>query len=77
MLATTAMKQVNGDDAGDSSPQPNAQMEIVQDGVAYSLGRAEVGKWYKCIFTKINNCAKFKCGFNKHSMRFHTPVLEN
>lgn len=58
MLVTTAMKQVNGDDAGDSSPQPNAQMEIVQDGVAYSLGRMEVDKWYKCIFTKINNCAK-------------------
>lgn len=36
MLVTTVMKQVGDDDAvaNDSSPQPNAQMEIVQDGIA-------------------------------------------
>lgn len=38
MLVTTVMKQVNdaaaAAAANDSSPQPNAQMEIVQDGIA-------------------------------------------
>lgn len=57
MLVTTAMKQVN-DDTGDSSPQPNAQMEIAQDGVASSLGGVEVDKGYKCIFSNINHCGK-------------------
>lgn len=54
MLVTNVMKQVNDDDdavANDSSPQPSAQMEIVQDGLAWWIGRVEIinGEKYKFI----------------------------